>query len=77
MQTPFPAFRLPALAVLAATIGLAACNPTPQDADRAATGAAIAAGATLLSGGETEDVVGAALLGGAAGALCDDAGVCQ
>jgi proteasome assembly chaperone (PAC2) family protein len=47
-----------------------------MDADRAATGAAIAAGTTLLTGGEARDVAGAALLGGAAGALCDDVGVC-
>ncbi|ROT96279.1 hypothetical protein [Histidinibacterium lentulum] len=68
--------RLVSVAAVAAVLGLSACAPNPQDADRAATGAAIAAGTTLLTGGDRRDVAGAALLGGAAGALCDDVGVC-
>jgi len=75
MQTRLSA-RLVSVAAVAAVLGLSACSPTPQDADRAATGAAIAAGTTLLTGGDSRDVAGAALLGGAAGALCDDAGIC-
>ena len=76
MQTLFTTSRLVPAAAVAVVLGLAGCNPVPQDADRAATGAALAAGTTLLTGGSREDVAGAALLGGAAGALCDDAGVC-
>lgn len=76
MQTLLSTRRLVSLAAVGAVLGLAACNPVPQDADRAATGAAIAAGTTLLTGGSRSDVAGAALLGGAAGALCDDVGAC-
>ncbi|QQA41322.1 hypothetical protein [Pelagovum pacificum] len=47
------------------------------DADRAAIGAAAAGGAALLDGGSNRDVAGAALAGGAAGAICDDVGICR
>ncbi|MDT1061128.1 hypothetical protein RM190_04600 [Paracoccus sp. CPCC 101403] len=61
--------------------GLAACEPSPYggstlspDAQRAAGGAlAGAAVAKILD----ENVATGALIGAGAGALCDDAGVCQ
>lgn len=76
MQSLFSTRRLVPVAAAALVLGLAGCNPVPQDADRAATGAALAAGTTLVTGGSNRDVAGAALLGGAAGALCDDVGAC-
>lgn len=70
-------FRLAGISLVAA--GLSACASGYQtgltpDAQRAAGGAlAGAAIAEILD----EDVATGAALGGAAGALCDDAGVCQ
>ncbi|MDB6181543.1 hypothetical protein [Paracoccus fistulariae] len=60
-------------------LGLAACDPNYQsgispDAQRAAGGAV--AGAVIAKALD-EDIATGAALGGAAGALCDDAGVCQ
>jgi len=71
--------RLSGAALLVA--GLAACEPSPYggstlspDAQRAAGGAlAGAAVAKILD----ENVGTGALIGAGAGALCDDAGVCQ
>ncbi|MFV0385516.1 hypothetical protein [Paracoccus sp. (in: a-proteobacteria)] len=58
---------------------LAACQPgyqasLPPDATRAASGAVAGA---LVAKALDEDVATGAALGGAAGALCDDVGVCQ
>ncbi len=50
---------------------LAACAGT--DLERGALGAAGGAAVASLTG---SDVVGGALIGGAAGVFCDDAGVC-
>ena len=63
----------------AMVLGLAACDPNMQtglspDAQRAAGGAV--AGAVIAKALD-EDIATGAALGGAAGALCDDAGVCQ
>ncbi|RNF35757.1 hypothetical protein [Paracoccus methylarcula] len=60
-------------------LGLAACDPNYQtglspDTQRAAGGAV--AGAVIAKALD-EDIATGAALGGAAGALCDDAGVCQ
>lgn len=76
MQTKVFA-RLAGVALIAA--GLSACAPGYQtglspDAQRAAGGAV--AGAVLAKALD-EDVATGAAIGGAAGALCDDAGVCQ
>lgn len=72
------ALRLAGLVVVAA--GLSACAPGYQgggfspDAQRAAGGAV--AGAVIAKALD-EDVATGAALGAGAGALCDDAGVCQ
>lgn len=50
-----------------AALALAACGDT--DLERGATGAAAGAGAAILLDG---NVLTGALIGGAAGALCDD-----
>ncbi|MCF3974635.1 hypothetical protein [Paracoccus salsus] len=76
MQTSF-FFRLAGVTLVAA--GLSACAPGYQtglspDAQRAAGGAV--AGAVIAKALD-EDIATGAALGGAAGALCDDAGVCQ
>jgi hypothetical protein len=77
MQTSFT-LRLAGLAIVAA--GLSACAPGYQgggfapDAQRAAGGAV--AGAVIAKALD-EDIATGAALGGAAGALCDEAGVCQ
>lgn len=68
--------RLSAVALLAA--GVSACAPgygtgLSPDTQRAAGGAV--AGAVLAKALD-ENVATGALIGGAAGALCDDAGVC-
>lgn len=61
-------------------LALAACQPGYQgggispDAQRAAGGAVIGG---LAAKALDEDVATGALAGGAAGALCDDVGVCQ
>lgn len=60
-------------------LGLAACDPNYQtglspDAQRAAGGAV--AGAVIAKALD-EDIATGAALGAGAGALCDDAGVCQ
>lgn len=55
-----------------AMAGLAACDGT--DLERGALGAAGGAAVANLTG---SDVVGGALIGGAAGVFCDDAGVCN
>ncbi|WP_108501576.1 MULTISPECIES: hypothetical protein [Paracoccus] len=65
--------------ISALVLGLAACDPNMQtglspDAQRAAGGAV--AGAVIAKALD-EDIATGAALGGAAGALCDDAGVCQ
>ncbi|MTH79164.1 hypothetical protein GL286_15665 [Paracoccus aestuariivivens] len=73
------ALRLSAAAFLIA--GLAACEPSPYggstispDAQRAAGGAVAGA---LIAKAFKEDPAKGALIGAGAGALCDDAGVCQ
>ena len=76
MQKTF-ALRLAGLALVAA--GLSACAPgygtgLSPDTQRAAGGAV--AGAVIAKALD-EDIATGAALGGAAGALCDDAGVCQ
>ena len=68
--------RLAGVAVLAA--GVSACAPGYQtglsaDTQRAAGGAV--AGAVVAKALD-ENIATGALIGGAAGALCDDAGVC-
>lgn len=68
--------RLSAVALLAA--GVSACAPgyntgLSPDTQRAAGGAV--AGAVIAKALD-ENVATGAILGGAAGALCDDAGVC-
>ena len=72
-------FRLSGAVVLLA--GLAACESSPYggstltpDAQRAAGGALAGAAIAKIA---DEDVATGALIGGAAGALCDDAGVCK
>lgn len=75
MQTSF-ILRLAGVAVLAAGVsGCAQGYATGLSADtqRAAGGAV--AGAVVAKALD-EDVATGALIGGAAGALCDDAGVC-
>ena len=57
----------------AALVALGACNLS-ADEERALTGAAIGAGGAVVLDGNP--LVGAAA-GAAAGALCDDAGVCK
>ncbi len=56
---------------LAAVLALSACDGT--DLERGALGAAGGAAVAELTG---SDVVAGALIGGAAGVVCDDAGVC-
>lgn len=68
--------RLSGVALLA--VGVSACAPgygtgLSPDTQRAAGGAV--AGAVVAKALD-EDLATGALLGGAAGALCDDAGVC-
>ena len=58
-----------------ATLALAGC--VQGDGGRALVGAGVGAVASKAFGGSTEDAVLAAAGGAAAGALCDDAGVCQ
>ncbi|MEM1431977.1 MAG: hypothetical protein AAGG09_21175 [Pseudomonadota bacterium] len=58
--------------LFAALVALAACQGT--DLERGALGAAGGAAAAQLTG---SDVVGGALIGGAAGVFCDDAGICR
>lgn len=73
-----PFFRISGALLVA--FGLAACQPGYQgggispDAQRAAGGAV--AGAVVAKALD-EDIATGAALGGAAGALCDDVGVCQ
>ncbi|MEM0935111.1 MAG: hypothetical protein AAF646_09870 [Pseudomonadota bacterium] len=55
-----------------ALAGLTACVGT--DLERGALGAAGGAAVAELTG---SDVVAGALIGGAAGVICDDAGVCR
>lgn len=62
--------KLIAAALLVATV--AACGDT--DTERALSGAAIGA---VVADVLDENVVAGAAVGGAAGALCDDAGVCE
>ena len=71
-MSPIPhRLRVAALA-LAALASLAACQGT--DLERGVLGAAGGAAAAELTG---SDVVGGALIGGAAGVFCDDAGICR
>ncbi|MEO1679891.1 MAG: hypothetical protein AAFU80_17240 [Pseudomonadota bacterium] len=58
--------------VVAALGGLSAC--AGSDLERGALGAAGGAAVAELTG---SDVVAGALIGGAAGVVCDDAGVCE
>ncbi|AUM74084.1 YMGG-like glycine zipper-containing protein [Paracoccus jeotgali] len=71
-------FRLSALAL---TLALAAAgctqNINPTDVDRAAIGAAAGATIAHVAGKRESDVYKGAAIGAAAGALCNDVGVCQ
>lgn len=72
-------FTLRLCGVIALAAGVSACAPGYQtglsaDTQRAAGGAV--AGAVVAKALD-ENIATGALLGGAAGALCDDAGVCQ
>ena len=58
--------RVPAVAVVAATIGLAACGSSTED--RALSGAGIGAAGGSVVGAITGDPLSGALIGGAAGA---------
>ena len=66
---------------LVAAIGLsvAGCtqNINPTDTDRAIIGAAGLATAAKVDGRDNSDILKAAAIGGAAGALCDDVRLCQ
>lgn len=64
--------KLPALFALLAATAVAGCMQT--DGSRALAGAA--AGAIIADATDTNIVAGAAL-GGLAGTVCDDAGVCR
>lgn len=61
------------LAGVLSAAALSACAPT-TDADRALIGAGVGAVAADLDG---KNVATGALAGAAAGAVCDDVGVCQ
>jgi osmotically inducible lipoprotein OsmB len=58
--------------LLAAALSVSAC--TTADLERAGVGAIIGGGAAAVTGGNVATGVAA---GAAAGALCDDAGICQ
>lgn len=58
-----------------ATLSLAGC--IQGDGERALVGAGVGAVASKAFGGSTNDAVLAGVAGAAAGALCDDAGVCR
>lgn len=59
--------------------GLAGCtqNINPTDFDRAAIGAATGATIAHVGGKKESDVYKGAAIGAAAGALCNDVGVCR
>ncbi|MFI0395135.1 hypothetical protein [Paracoccus jiaweipingae] len=63
-------------AALAGLAGVAGCtqNIQPTDTDRALIGAGTGAVIADLAG---KNVLAGAAIGGAAGALCNDVGVCQ
>lgn len=66
-----PTFKL--FIAAASFAALAGCQMSP-DAERAAVGAGVGAvGAAVLDG----NILTGAAVGAAAGALCDDAGVCR
>lgn len=70
-------FRLGAAGIIAAT--LSACAPgtyPPLSADAQRAGLGVVGGAVAAKA-FGEDPVKGALVGGAAGALCDDFGVCR
>lgn len=75
-----PSVLKPAALLLVGGLAVAGCEnsgyPT-NDADRAAIGAALAGGTALVTGASPRDAAGTALIGGAAGALCDDVGACR
>ncbi|MEI4487022.1 hypothetical protein V8J36_12570 [Frigidibacter sp. MR17.14] len=60
---------------LAGLLGLAACGQ--NDMERGAVGATIAGLGAVATGNNLATVGAAAAVGAAAGALCDDAGVCH
>ena len=61
------------------SLGVAGCTQgiNPTDVDRAAIGAAAGATIAHVGGKRESDVYKGAAIGAAAGALCNDAGVCQ
>ena len=68
--------------LLASGLGLAllaGCtqNIQPTEADRAILGAAGLATVAKVDGRSNSDILKAAAIGGAAGALCDDVRLCQ
>ncbi|MFV0385517.1 hypothetical protein [Paracoccus sp. (in: a-proteobacteria)] len=58
----------------AIAFGLTACDQMSRDERNAAVGAA---GGAVIAEATDSNVVAGAAIGGAAGALCDDAGICQ
>jgi osmotically inducible lipoprotein OsmB len=58
--------------ILASTVALGAC--TTADLERAGAGALIGGGVAAVTGGNVATGVAA---GAAAGALCDDVGICR
>lgn len=68
--------------MLASGLGLAllaGCTQgiNPTDTDRAIIGAAAGATIAKVDGRSNSDLLKGAAIGGAAGALCDDVGLCQ
>ncbi|WP_165455686.1 YMGG-like glycine zipper-containing protein [Paracoccus subflavus] len=65
-----------AIAALVGTTAIAGCTQgiNPTDTDRALIGAGVGATIASVSG---ENVVKGAAIGGAAGALCNDARLCE
>lgn len=66
--------RIKFAAAVIAAFGLAGCMGNTTDAERALIGAAAGATAAHLTG---NNVTTGALVGGAAGVVCDNAGVCR
>lgn len=66
--------RIKLAAAFVAAFGLAGCMGATSDAERALIGAAAGATAAHLTG---NNVATGALIGGAAGVVCDNAGVCR
>mgnify|MGYP003400137212 CR=1 FL=1 len=65
----------PILTAVVLATSLAGCMQT--DGERALVGAGAGVVASKAFGGSTSDALLAGVAGGAAGALCDDAGVCN